>query len=254
MKKILLFTSALFAICFTASAQNIVNPATGERDNYSIAISKIETDKQYTAVTFDYTAPNDGAWIELNKEIFIQTDVDNKHYDFVKAENIAIVPEARVILKTAGDKHSFKVYFKKLPANAKTIDIIERPGHGNDVNYFNFYDVSLTAQTPANGEHVKVTEVVLAPPPVNMKGNNSIFPSAGGENNIFGAMSGMFGNLTKTMLDAQLNYYKQPGKIAEVAKLHKQYFDALVKEGFTYDQAIKILTAAPLVQKGAGER
>lgn len=246
MKKAILTTAVASAFYFAAAAQNVAHPTVEQSDNYSATVAKIETGKQYTVVSFDYTAPSDGAWIEVNKEMFLQTDVDNKHYDFVKAENIAVAPETRTTLKSAGDKHTFKVYFKKLPANAKTIDIIERAGRANDgLAYFNFYNISLTSPSSADGQHVKVTQVLLTPPPIN----GGPITSEGNEmSNMMSAMGPMYSGLIRSMLDAQLNFYKQPGKLAEVAKMHKQYFDALVKEGFTYEQAIKILTANPLMQ------
>jgi photosystem II stability/assembly factor-like uncharacterized protein len=126
MKKNLLLAATLIVICVTASAQNIINPYVEHIDAPNSTITKIETDKQYTIVSFVNTASADNAWVILNKEIFIQTDANNQHYDFVKAEGIPVAPETRHTFEKAGDKISFKIYFKKLPATAKTIDIIER--------------------------------------------------------------------------------------------------------------------------------
>ncbi|MFA6248423.1 MAG: hypothetical protein WC615_15900 [Mucilaginibacter sp.] len=244
MKKTLLLTATMVAVCLYSFAQSVVNPNVEIKDSPATIISKIETDKQYTIVSFDHYAQTDSAWVVLNKEIYIQTDIDNQHYEFVKAEGIAVAPETRHTFAKAGDKLSFKVYFKKIPANAKLIDIIEHAGRRSDgVTYFNFYNIDLTQSNPGE-QRVKVTQVVLTPPPVNEQFNtppNDI-------TNMMSAMGPMYDNLTKVMLSAQLNFYKQPGKLAEIAKVHKQYFDALVKEGFTYDQAIKIVTSSPLIQ------
>ncbi|MES2268485.1 MAG: hypothetical protein V4520_17100 [Bacteroidota bacterium] len=245
MKKTLLLAATLIVFCFAASAQNILNPRIENRDSPSTVIRKIETDKQYTVVSFDYFAQDNNAWAVLNKEIYIQTDVSNKHYEFVKAEGIAMEPEPKTVIAKMGDKLSFKVYFKKIPANAKMIDIIEHAGKRSDgITFFNFYNVDLTQSYPSE-ERVKVTEVVLAPPPVN-EGVNPM--ERNDMSSIVNAMGPMYSSLIRSMLDAQLNFYKQPGKLTEVAKMQKQYFDALVKEGFSYDQAIKILTANPLIQ------
>ena len=88
---------------------------------------------------------------------------------------------------------------------------------------------------------------------VNVSGKPSdVF---GGENGMMSAMNSMgpmISNMAKSMMDAQLEYYKQPGKLVEIAKLQKQYFDALVKEGFTEDQALKIITSDSLLPKGSG--
>jgi hypothetical protein len=64
-------------------------------------------------------------------------------------------------------------------------------------------------------------------------------------------MGPMYASMAKSVLDAQLAYFKQPGKLAEIAKLNKEYFDALVKEGFTYDQALKIITSSSLISKSS---
>jgi hypothetical protein len=245
MKKALLLTATLFAVCLHSFAQNVVNPHVEISESMGSIITKIETDKQYTIVSFEQYAYNDSSWVVLNKEIYIQTDIDNKHYEFVKAEGIVVAPETRHTFAKAGDKLSFKVYFKKIPANAKLIDIIEHAGRRSDgITFFNFYNIDLTQSNPGE-QHIKVTEVVLPPPPVNGQFNAT---GANEFTNMMGAMGPMYASLITSMLDAQLSFYKQPGKLTEVAKLHKQYFDALVKAGFNYEQAIRILTSAPLIQ------
>lgn len=86
---------------------------------------------------------------------------------------------------------------------------------------------------------------------VMSKPDKDLFGDAGmaGMMNSFGPM---MSNMAKSIMDAQLEYYKQPGKLEEIAKLNKQYFDALVKEGFTSDQALKIITSDSLLPKGNG--
>ena len=61
----------------------------------------------------------------------------------------------------------------------------------------------------------------------------------------------MYANMVKSMMNAQFDYFKQPGKIAELANMNKQYFDALIKEGFTNDQALKIVTSNGLLSKSS---
>jgi len=245
MRKTLLLTAMLVSACLYSFAQTVNYPHVGIMDSPGSLITKIETDKQYTIVSFEQYALSDSSWMVLNKEIYIQTDVSNKHYEFVKAEGIAIEPETKTIITKAGNKHTFKIYFKKIPSTAKLIDIIEHAGKRSDgITFFNFYDIDLTRSNTVE-ERVKVTEVVLAPPPVKEQFNNA---EPNEFTSMMGAMGPMYSSLIKSMLDAQLSFYKQPGKLAEVAKLHKQYFDALVKEGFSYDQAIKIITSSPLIQ------
>ncbi|WP_413668070.1 hypothetical protein ACEN9X_26910 [Mucilaginibacter sp. Mucisp86] len=255
MKKPILTIITFFIVAAQAFAQNITTPNVEQKDDQSTIIKKIETNSQYTIVTFENYAYQDNAWVQLNKEIFIQTDLSNAHYDYVKSENIAIVPN-KDILKKVGDKLEFKVYFKKIPAAAKSIDIIEHAGlHKSGISYFNFYNVSLTEQANTS-KHVKITDVVLLPPPpvaADTAASTDLF-YGGPSNDMQNAMSSMgpmYASMAKSVLDAQLAYFKQPGKIAEIAKLNKDYFDALVKVGFNYDQALKIITANGLISKSS---
>ncbi len=247
MKKTLLLVCLMFIAGVTAFAQTISYPAVARVENASSSIIKIETTDKYTVVTFEYTAPSDDAWADIRKEIFIKTDLSDKHYNFIKAENITISPE-KTYFAHADDKLAFKVYFQKIPKNAKSIDVIENADDSNNTSsYFNYYNVSLT-----KSQGRVVTKMTIVPPPVNT-GSVAITKSLGGNDfgNIFNSMGPMFSNMVKSMMDAQLEYYKQPGKIAEIAKLNKQYFDALVSEGFTTDQALKIITSESLLPKAS---
>jgi hypothetical protein len=252
MKKPILTVITLFIISAQAFAQNIITPKVEQKDDQSTIIKKIETNNLYTIVTFEGHAYQDNAWIQLNKEIYLQTDLSNVHYDYVKSESIAMVPN-KSILKKAGDKLEFKVYFKKVPAAANSIDIIEHAGLSKSgVSYFNFYNVSLTEQA-ISGKHI--TDVVLLPPPPVQRDTATTGLFYGNPSNemqnAMSSMGPMYASMAKSVLDAQLAYYKQPGKIADIAKLNKAYFDALVKEGFSYDQALKIITANSLIPKSS---
>ena len=244
MKKILTLSALLLITCFSSFAQTIVNPKVETWDDWSSRITKIETDKQFTIVTIEYTANGNNAWVQLNKEIFIQTDVNNEHYNYVKSDNIPIAP-AKHTFAHEGDKLEFKVYFKKIPAAAKSIDIIERAGQRKaGISFFNFYNVSLTEPYPA-GTKIKITDVVLTPPPIPAPGEQDNM------NNAMNSMVPMYKTMVSSMMNAQFDYFKQPGKIAEIANLNKQYFDALIKEGFTSDQALKITTSNSLLSKSS---
>lgn len=240
-KSLLILLLAIFAL--RSSAQTIENPFVEKSENGNATVTKVATDEHFTAVTIRFTAPTDDSWADVNKEIFIQTDVDNKHYNFVKATGITFSPE-KTTLKKAGDDLIFTVYFNKIPAEAKTIDIIERAGPDNGT-YFNFYNVHL--EKMKTGE--VITDVVLTPPPV--AGNNSVvFGNNPTENNMFNAMAPMFGTMIKAVMDAQLNFYQDDNKIKEIAKATHKYYQALITEGFTPDQAMKIITSESLLPKG----
>jgi len=249
MKKALILTALLFTIGLKSSfAQTVTNPDVETTDSQTSTITKIETDQQYTVVSFRHYAGSDNAWAVLNKEIYIQTDVDNKHYGYIKSEGIAVAPETRNTLKKTNDKLEFKVYFKKIPANTKSIDIIERAGKRSDgITYFNFYNVNLT-NSHSGDNRIKITNVeLLPPPPANTDTVKGLFYGHGNE--MASAMAPMYTSMVKGLLDAQFAYLKQPGKIAEIAKLNKEYFDALTKEGFTNDQALKIITSNSIIPK-----
>ncbi|RYZ94730.1 MAG: hypothetical protein EOP47_27255 [Sphingobacteriaceae bacterium] len=236
MKKNLILHAALMMMTLSSFAQTISNPHIQKSDDFITKIAKIETNSQYTIVYFKHTAVSDSSWIQVNKEIYIQTDVSNEHFNYVKSENIAIVP-AKQYLKKTGDDLLFKVYFKKIPATAKSIDIIERAGlMHNGITYFNYYDVSLV-------NAVKVTDMVLVPPP----------PEGSFETGrLLDNMGPMMNSITKSTMDAQLQYYKQPGKIAEIAQVTKAYYNELRKAGFSEEQALKITASNGLLPKTTG--
>lgn len=241
MKKSLLILSlAIFAL--RSSAQTIENPFVEKSENGGATITKIATGEHFTAVTIKYTAPADDSWADINKEIYIQTDADNKHYDFVKATGITFSPE-KTTLKKSGDDLIFTVYFNKIPADARTIDIIERAGPDNST-YFNFYGVHL--EKTQTGK--VTTNVVLTPPPV--VSNGAVFSVNPSENNMFNAVAPMFGTMIKAVMDAQLNFYQDDNKIKEIAKATHKYYEALIAEGFSQDQALKIITSESLLPKG----
>jgi hypothetical protein len=236
MKKIFISISILIVVSLSAFAQSIVNPLVDQNDDPNTKITSIETNSLFTIVHFETAAEGDSAWTQVNKEIYIQTDVDKKHYGFVKAEGIPMFP-AKHYLKTTKGKLPFTVFFEKIPASAKSIDIIERAGNSyNGETFFNFYGVSLTLKDDA---------VSLQSSQVVFNGNSN----AGNMSGIMADMTPMFNTLAKTMMNAQIDFYKQPGKLEEVAKLNKQYYDALISSGFTADQAIKIITSEGLLPK-----
>ena len=271
MKKILTLIILFIAAGLPTIAQTINNPLVRTRDDGNTIIKRIETNSNYTIVSFQTTAATDNSWVQLNKEIYLQTDISNAHYNYIKSENIAIVPQKQ-ILNNAGDKLVFRVYFKKIPPAAKSVNIIERSGANNgNVTYFNFYNVSLTQSGNTSGNpyvivsptdryqynsssSAVVDSVRIQPTssPISVRIDEPVNRNGIVHNEVEDAMQAMVpmvSNMAKVMMDAQLNYYKQPGKITEVAKMNKTYFDALLKEGFTRDEALKIITANSILPK-----
>lgn len=260
MKRLLTLITLVIIAGVPAIAQTINNPIVKSKDDGNTIIKRIETNNNYTILTFQTTATTDNSWVQLNKEIYLQTDISNAHYNYVKSENIAMVPEKQ-ILNNAGDKLVFRVYFKKIPAGAKYINIIERSGSNNgNVSYFNFYNVSLTQSSSASASTqytfntrssstvVDSVRVMTRPPvPSEIRIESPADHNEMAE--AMNAMGPMMATMSKTMMDAQLNYFKQPGKIAELAKLNKEYYDALKKAGFSNEDALKLVASSNLFFK-----
>ena len=276
MKKIL--TALMFMItCVPLFAQRMIkNPYVKSTDDANTVIKQIEVDNKYTIISFETTATSANSWVQLNKEIYLQTDGTNAHFNYVKSENIPLAPVKEYLINP-GDKYEFKVYFEKIPVTAKYLSIIERAGPSSGAAYMNYYGVSLyhsatiankqvdnvivdTAVSQPDNSRSKVSYVtVQSHHSANYPMDNTFSTSqpasralatSGNEfSQVMNAVIPMAGNMARTMMDAQLGYYKQPGKIAELAKLNKEYYDALRKEGFSSDDAIKIITSAGIMPK-----
>jgi hypothetical protein len=77
--------------------------------------------------------------------------------------------------------------------------------------------------------------------------SKSDFPGA-----MLSAIGPAYNMLMRSILNSSLEYYSEPGKLTELAKLNKNYFEALRKEGFTKKQALKIMASSPL-SRGIGK-
>lgn len=60
-------------------------------------------------------------------------------------------------------------------------------------------------------------------------------------------MKQMYTFTMQSVIEGQLEYYETSDVIERIAKLNKKYHEALVKAGFTEEQALKIITDAPLI-------
>ena len=61
-----------------------------------------------------------------------------------------------------------------------------------------------------------------------------------------GAMVGVMGPMTEAVIEAQLNLMARPEAAERIAVFKRHLFDALVKKGFSAEQALQIvLTTAP---------
>lgn len=148
------FILSLFVLFLTASAsiaQVIENPYYKSADDPTTAITKIERNAKFTILTFEHTQTGEG-WISLSKSIYLQNKDGDEIYKFIKAEGIPLSP-AKKSLKGGEGKLTFKVYFEKVPASVKAINVIERAVPKNEpVNYFNYFGLSLDKDGKATKE------------------------------------------------------------------------------------------------------
>ena len=60
-------------------------------------------------------------------------------------------------------------------------------------------------------------------------------------------MSSMYKALIQVTIESKLDYYESSDALQRTAALTKRYYDALVDEGFTKEQALKIVIEIPLI-------
>lgn len=55
------------------------------------------------------------------------------------------------------------------------------------------------------------------------------------------------------VIESKLDYFESSDAIEKLARLNKRYYDALIKEGFTEQQAMAIVLEVPLLTTNGGE-
>ena len=248
-RKLFLFITLIlpaFAFC-----QSITNPMVGYSEDYSTKIIKIEVTKTNTVITFKHTSQGKGSWVQLNKSIYLQDSQGEDRYNYVKSEGIPLRPE-KLVAGSDTQAVEFKVYFEKLKAGSQEINVIERARSLADqqsgATFFNYYNVSLTKSAPAGSVRTAITNVTLSPPSpgdMNMqaRGDTSATANMG---LFYGGLAPMMATMYSKMLDMQLQLYSKPETIEKLARINKNYYDALIKAGFSEDAALKIITTKPL--------
>jgi hypothetical protein len=235
----LLLLSPAISFC-----QSVDFPSVRSAEDPSTIITKIEVNNEFTVITFKHITAHKGGWMQLNKSMYLQDGSGEDRYNYVKSEGIPLRPE-RHYAAADNEEMVFTVYFEKLKPGTKSINVIERARAANDragAIFDNFYNVSLEKQTtPAphmitRTPHVKIiTDTVMMPvPPFDFQaGMSSIAP--------------MVSQMYDHMMDAQLKFYSNPATIKQLAKINKDYYNALIKIGFSPHQAFKIVISKPLI-------
>jgi len=243
--------SALIMLSVLAFGQTIKNPKLNSSEDLKTVITQIETDSKNTIVSFRYTGQQEGDWVQLNKSMYLQDANGEDRYNYVRSEGIPLRP-GKLTTTAPGQQVNFKVYFEKVKPGTKKINIIERARSAaelnNGVNFLNFFSVDLNKSQPEQEMGNSAVDAVLSLPPVDYAVETS--PGRQEMPNI----GSMVNNMYSGMLTAQLNNYSKPEVINQIAKITKEYYDALIKVGFGADAALKIVVSKPLINVDGGNR
>jgi hypothetical protein len=237
--------SALIMLSATALGQTIKYPQVNSSEDAKTVITQIETNSKNTIVSFRYTGYGNGDWVQLNKSMYLQDANGEDRYNYVRSEGIPLRPE-KLVITTPKQEVNFKVYFEKLKPGTKNINVIERARSlaelNNGVSFLNYFNVNLTKSQPNQDGAISAVQVILAPPPP-VDQAIEIAPTIPDMNNI----GSMVNNMYSGMLTAQLNTYSKPEVLSQIAKITRDFYEALIKAGFAPDSALRIVISKPLI-------
>ena len=244
--------SALIMLSATVLGQTIKYPQVNSSEDSKTVITQIETNSKNTIVSFRYTGYGNGDWVQLNKSMYLQDANGEDRYNYIRSEGIPLRPE-KLVITAPKQEVNFKVYFEKLKPGTKNINVIERARSlaelNNGVNFLNYFNVSLTkSQTLQNSTNSEVQVFLAPPPPLNQTVETA--PNSPEMANL----GSMVNNMYSGMLTAQLDTYSKPEIINHIAKVTKDFYDALIKAGFPSDAALKIVISKPLIAMDGGNR
>lgn len=269
IKKLLFLCLLLPAAAF---GQSIKSPQVASSEDATTVITQVETNSHYTVVSFRHICYTKGSWVQLNKSMYLQDANGEDRYNYVKSEGIPLRPKKFVATKD-NEEVNFKVYFEKLKPGTKEINIIERARSlaemGDGYTYFNYFKVNLLKSRPIMADNKGVRSVTVTmspPPPIEMltdtvysdSSSNTVRPIHGRVmnnmppmmNNMPSMMNGMepmLTNMYSSMLNTQLKMYSDTAVTDQLAKIMRNYYNALTKAGFSSDDAIKIITSKELI-------
>jgi len=118
----------------------VYNPD-GMDHRQSLRIKSIEASDEYTRIDFIYRSSevyDNGGWIQIDKDSYIQPKGSIRKYRLVKAIGIPLAP-LKHYFKRQGEYYSYTLVFPALPKNTVSIDIIEKLAPGT---FFNFYNIA----------------------------------------------------------------------------------------------------------------
>lgn len=244
-KSLLFLLLLLPALSF---CQTIKNPSVGSSGDPTTTIIKIEVANKYTEIIFKHISPHKGDWIQLNKSMYLQSATGEERYNYIKSENIPLRPLKKV---AAADSEElvFKVYFEKLKPNTKAINVIERALSPDELhsgtNFFNYFNVSLEKTAESNMVQDKVVTGTKTVTDSVFIGTQA--PALSFKNDMAASIGPMISGMYNAMLSMQIKFYSDPANVDKMAQITKSYYDALMRAGFTADQALKIITSKQLI-------
>ena len=122
------------------------------------SIMRIILTEEYIQVDMGYAAPDiyiNGGWIDISPNTFIRVQGSEKQYSLIEVRNITLAPQ-KINFESKSDWCVFSLFFKPIPIEDCTIDIIESltPTRNN----FNYYNIQLNSvsslQLLSNIEHL----------------------------------------------------------------------------------------------------
>jgi Spy/CpxP family protein refolding chaperone len=93
------------------------------------------------------------------------------------------------------------------------------------------------------------TTVALGQQPTYRPGDSAAMAQMTG---MFTQMGPMYESMTQAMVEGTLKAFEKPETIERLARLSRRYYDALIKQGFTKEEALQIVAASGIVSVRAG--
>lgn len=238
----LLMLSPAVSLC-----QSIDFPSVGGVENPETSITNIDVSGDNTVITFKRISAHKGEVVQLNKSIYLQDADGDERFDYIKSEGIPVRPE-KLITDKDSSEIIYKVYFEKLYSSTKTINVIDRartaPLTPGGPLYNNFYTVSLEKSGPAIPLEVKAlppgVPTVPVVPAVSKVPVVPVVPAVS-------VVKDSVAAVPAAPMDPQLKFYSNPATTTQLAIITKNYYDALIKAGFSAEMAFKIATSKQFV-------
>lgn len=168
----------------------------------NLSLDKIEITSNETILYLTHAVLTE--WVNIRKDVCIQSLDGTEKYSFIKAEGIPVAPEKYYFDKTT-PYLKFKLFFEKIPSTLKQFDLIECP---ESDNCFNLYDISTKFSFEKEKEYSEYIEKYL---PFTLWKHFYISPKGESNGNSFDDI--FYSELVKMNNVFNLNeFYQEPTK------------------------------------------